>query len=233
VTVPPLTGPDGGVTAIPAATVVLGRDGNDGLEVLLLRRNASLEFAGGMWVFPGGRIDPEDADPAHPDDVDRAARRAAVREAAEEADLVVPEDGLVWFSHWTPPPQTPKRFSTWFFLAPAPSGAVTIDGGEIHDHVWSTPAAALTRRDAGEIELSPPTWITLQHLSEFPTYADAAATLSARQPEYFATRIAKAVNGIVALYHGDAGYESGDADLEGARHRLWMVEGGWRYERSG
>jgi hypothetical protein len=41
------------------------------------------------------------------------------------------------------------------------------------------------------------------------------------------------VNGIVALYHGDAGYESGDADLEGARHRLWMVEGGWRYERSG
>jgi len=224
--------PDGGVVPIPAATVVLGRDGAGGFEVLLLRRNSKLEFAGGMWVFPGGRIDPADYDPDHADDVVLAARRAAIREAAEEAGLAVDTESLVWFSHWTPPPQTPKRFSTWFFLAPAPAGTVVIDGGEIHDHVWSTPADALDRRDAGEIELSPPTWITLHGLRGFPSYADAAGTLSQRDPEYFATRIGRAVDGIVALYHGDAGYESGDADVAGPRHRLWMVESGWRYERT-
>ena len=40
-----------------ASTVVLLRDSAQGLEVLLLRRNAKLAFAGGAWVFPGGAID--------------------------------------------------------------------------------------------------------------------------------------------------------------------------------
>jgi hypothetical protein len=38
--------------------------------------------------------------------------------------------------------------------------------------------------------------------------------------------------GIVVLWHGDAGYGDGDANRPGARHRLWMVDTGWRYERS-
>ena len=45
--------------AVPAATVVLLRDADDGPQVLMLRKNARIDF-GGMWVFPGGRIDPED-----------------------------------------------------------------------------------------------------------------------------------------------------------------------------
>ncbi len=36
---------------------------------------------------------------------------------------------------------------------------------------------------------------------------------------------------MVALYAGDAGYDSGDATLPGRRHRLWMLDEGWRYER--
>jgi hypothetical protein len=36
---------------------------------------------------------------------------------------------------------------------------------------------------------------------------------------------------IVAMYHGDAGYESGDVDAPGARHRLLMGTDGWHYER--
>jgi hypothetical protein len=35
------------------------------------------------------------------------------------------------------------------------------------------------------------------------------------------------------LYPGDAGYDSGDADAPGARHRIWALAHGWRYERSG
>ena len=38
-------------------------------------------------------------------------------------------------------------------------GTVAIDMGEIHDHGWMAPADAIRRRDAGDIELSPPTWI--------------------------------------------------------------------------
>jgi 8-oxo-dGTP pyrophosphatase MutT (NUDIX family) len=43
-----------------AATIVLLRDGAAGLEAYLLRRVASMAFAAGMHVFPGGRVDPAD-----------------------------------------------------------------------------------------------------------------------------------------------------------------------------
>jgi glyoxylase-like metal-dependent hydrolase (beta-lactamase superfamily II)/8-oxo-dGTP pyrophosphatase MutT (NUDIX family) len=46
-----------------ASTIVVVRPGTDGLEILLTRRPDSMAFAGGMHVFPGGRVDPRDADP--------------------------------------------------------------------------------------------------------------------------------------------------------------------------
>jgi 8-oxo-dGTP pyrophosphatase MutT (NUDIX family) len=46
----------------PAATVVLLRDADAGIEVYLLRRQTSMAFAGGMQAFPGGAVDPRDAD---------------------------------------------------------------------------------------------------------------------------------------------------------------------------
>jgi glyoxylase-like metal-dependent hydrolase (beta-lactamase superfamily II)/8-oxo-dGTP pyrophosphatase MutT (NUDIX family) len=54
---------DGPVEARPAATVVLLRPGADGLEVLLTRRPTTMTFASDAHVFPGGRVDPADADP--------------------------------------------------------------------------------------------------------------------------------------------------------------------------
>jgi 8-oxo-dGTP pyrophosphatase MutT (NUDIX family) len=50
------------VAARPASTVVLLRDGASGLEVYLLRRLRAMAFAGGMHAFPGGAVDPRDAD---------------------------------------------------------------------------------------------------------------------------------------------------------------------------
>jgi glyoxylase-like metal-dependent hydrolase (beta-lactamase superfamily II)/8-oxo-dGTP pyrophosphatase MutT (NUDIX family) len=47
----------------PAATVVLLRPGGSGLEALLTHRPATMAFAGGAHVFPGGRVDASDADP--------------------------------------------------------------------------------------------------------------------------------------------------------------------------
>ena len=50
------------VEARDAATTVLLRDADTGLEVYLLRRHAGMAFAPGMYVFPGGRVDSRDAD---------------------------------------------------------------------------------------------------------------------------------------------------------------------------
>jgi len=212
-----------------AATVILVRDGEAGLELLMLRRDSRIAFAGGHWVFPGGRVDHGDREGAH-DELD-AARRAAVRETQEEAGLSLDLEALVPFSHWTPPEIAPKRYLTWFFLADAPTGAVTIDEHEIRDHEWMRPVDAMERRNRGDIELGPPTWITLEQLATRATAADALRAAREAEPERFATRIAVVEGGVVALYHGDAGYESSDAEAPGARHRLWMVAAGWRYER--
>ena len=88
-----------------AATVVLVRSGADGPELYLLRRQISMEFAGGMCVFPGGGVDPRDFDhtvawagpsPAQwaerlgTDEVNaRALVAAAVRETFEESGVLL------------------------------------------------------------------------------------------------------------------------------------------------
>jgi 8-oxo-dGTP pyrophosphatase MutT (NUDIX family) len=46
----------------PSATVVLVRDAADDLEVFLLRRHGQSDVLGGAYVFPGGKVDPEDMD---------------------------------------------------------------------------------------------------------------------------------------------------------------------------
>jgi 8-oxo-dGTP pyrophosphatase MutT (NUDIX family) len=96
-----------------AATVVLLRDGGDGLEVYLLRRVATMPFAPRMHVFPGGSVDPRDADTAvrwagpppswwaevfHADEpLARALVCAAVRETFEESGVLLagPDAGTV------------------------------------------------------------------------------------------------------------------------------------------
>lgn len=215
--------------AIPAATVVLLRDAPD-LEVLMLHKTSKISF-GGMWVFPGGRIDPED----HPEDgdIDQAARNAAARETQEEAGLISAPDDFIYFSHWTPPPSTPKRFATWFFASLAEGHEVEIDGGEIQDHQWLKPADALARHAAGEIDLAPPTWITLYQLSLAADAQSALARLGSNAPRIYETRLGKRADGIrVAMWHGDAGYDSHDPDADGARHRLVMSAGGFSFENT-
>lgn len=51
------------VPARPAATVVLLRQAQSNIEVLLLGRGHEASFVPGAYVFPGGRLDPEDRDP--------------------------------------------------------------------------------------------------------------------------------------------------------------------------
>ena len=219
--------------AAPAATVIVLRDAESepkGMEVLLLRRNTKTAFHGGAWVFPGGHIDPEDHNPDTPDDMLAAARQAAVREAREEAGLNLSKADLLYFSHWTTPLVRPKRFSTWFFVAQAGQEAVQVDGAEINAYAWMRPHEALAARQAGEIELPPPTFVSLTKLSAFGTVKDALAYVRGREPDIFFPKLEKVEGGYCSIYHGDAGYESSNVDEPGRRHRLWMRKGGWRYE---
>ena len=217
---------------IPAATVVLLRDGENGPEVLMLRRNSKITF-GGMWVFPGGKIDPEDYEVDA--ELEAAARTAAAREAEEEAGISLSSSDFVWFSHWTPPPGAVKRFATWFFAAHVADADhdVRIDDGEIKDHAWVRPAAALQRHAAGEIDIVPPTWVTLYHLSRYQPSEAVLEHFRCSAAKVYATRIAKAEDGNrVAMWQGDAGYEEWDANASGGRHRLVMKKDGFVFENT-
>ena len=78
-----------------AASLILLRDGDGGLEVLIGRRGQGARFMPGRYVFPGGRVTAEDAQPWTGELADREApyfvalKRAALRETFEETGLVV------------------------------------------------------------------------------------------------------------------------------------------------
>lgn len=220
---------------IPAATVLLLRDGPESgqLEVLMVRRNSTIAF-GGAWVFPGGRVDDDERIDG---DGLGSARLAAVREVREETGLRLPPEHLETWSYWVPPklPAAPtrgprRRFSTWFFAAPAPDGAVAIDYGEIHEDRWYRPADALADHRQGRIELVPPTWVTLTQLSGHPTVGAAMTWAASTDPEEFRTRPLGRRPTTIA-WAGDVAYEGGGHDAPGPRHRLVMFEDGWHYER--
>ena len=84
---------------LPAATVLLLRDGPRGLEVLMTRRSMNASFAPGAYVFPGGGIDAADAQVHHiaarragQDDTRLTQAVAAIRESFEELGVLLATD---------------------------------------------------------------------------------------------------------------------------------------------
>ena len=89
---------------IPAATIIIFRNAPDSgaPEVLMTVRSRNMTFAGGMAVFPGGRVDPADyalgeaVAAAHGLTPDEAAHQiAAVRETLEETGLALGLSGEI------------------------------------------------------------------------------------------------------------------------------------------
>ena len=74
----------------PAATVILLRDGGPGIEVLMMRRVEASAFAGGAYVFPGGRLDAQDLDPA-------LARRCLGLDEAQARSLLQTQEGALGY----------------------------------------------------------------------------------------------------------------------------------------
>lgn len=89
----------------PAATIVLLKDSDNGPKVLMQQRNPDAAFVGGAWVFPGGKLDPQDQNPSWLDSCDicpdsansllqteeggHAYWIAAIRETVEEAGILL------------------------------------------------------------------------------------------------------------------------------------------------
>lgn len=210
---------------VPAATVVLVRDGEEGLETLLVQRNKAVKHMGGMWVFPGGKVDAGD----HHEDRDeyRAAVNAAIRETKEEAGLDVTADQLVYLSHWTTPEGAKRRFATWFFLTILEDGQeVQVDGGEIANHRWVKPGAAIAESADRDhpLRLMPPTYVSLSDISDCHSCEQARELMGARDAIMYAPRMVFVEDGICFLYEGDAGYEQSTLKAQGLRHRLYMVD---------
>ena len=216
-----------------AGTAVLLRNSDNGIEVLLLRRNAKLAFAGGAWVFPGGAIDRDELEAAASEQ--EAAVTATVREISEECGLKVREQDLVHFCNWTTPEGEKRRFATWFFVAKVGegSGNVMIDNGEIHESQWIKPQQAINLHHNGELTLMPPTYLSLSLLKHYETAELACCALAARKPYDVTPRLCRLQDEMVCLYPGDGGYSSIDATLPGPRHRLVFTSRGLLYYHSG
>jgi 8-oxo-dGTP pyrophosphatase MutT (NUDIX family) len=178
------------VEPTPASTVLVLRHRLD-WEVLMVKRPARGVF-GGIWVFPGGALEPIDHDAAALG-FDDPWRAAAMRETAEEVGVYLTDpqlghlarDGrsvlevvtshrarfaperLRHISTFVTPEGVPRRFDTRFYLAEVPGDTdASVDEAELVDVAWITPAAAIARHTAGSWSVILPTLHHLRLLAE-------------------------------------------------------------------
>jgi 8-oxo-dGTP pyrophosphatase MutT (NUDIX family) len=182
-----------------AASVIVLRDGDSGLEVLLVQRNPEASFMGGAWVFPGGSVHEGDAGPVE----------AALRELEEEASLILsgPSD-LVPFSRWITPAEVKTRFDTHFYLAEAPARAEPrCDGSECVDLRWLPPGTALELHGRGELMLVFPTIKHLEQLAELRSTTKAFETAREREVVPILPRVVVDQGSARVVLPGEPGYD--------------------------
>jgi 8-oxo-dGTP pyrophosphatase MutT (NUDIX family) len=184
--------------ARPATSVIVVRDGESEMELLLVQRNPEARFMGGAWVFPGGAVHEGESEV-----------ETGVREAQEEAGIDLDPDTLVAFSRWITPAQVKVRFDTFFFVAPSPADAdPQCDGEECVDLRWISAQGALEQWKKDELFLVFPTIKHLEQLAEFGSVGDVLDHARSRKVQPVEPRVL--VDGGVAqvLLPGEPGYDS-------------------------
>jgi 8-oxo-dGTP pyrophosphatase MutT (NUDIX family) len=176
-----------------AATVVLLRDGEMGLETWLLRRVPKMAFAAGMSVFPGGAVEPDDTLATAVTgsvaeilrtSVDHAGAivAAAVRETLEEVDVDLEPAAIFPWARWITPETEPRRYDTYFFVAALPPGATAAAvTGEASHADWIGVHQALAEYERGDRPMLPPTVVTLTEIGRCQTVAEVVAAAAGRQ----------------------------------------------------
>jgi 8-oxo-dGTP pyrophosphatase MutT (NUDIX family) len=101
-------------------------------------------------------------------------RRGSLTAMAQQEQLTLATDRLVYFSHWITPEGMPKRYDTHFFLAAAPTEQEALyDDLETSEGVWISPAEALARFAQGIFPVAFPTFHQLHDLAEFDNVQQA------------------------------------------------------------
>lgn len=157
------------VTPRDAATVLLLRDVDGQLEVLMTQRSPTASFAPNMYVFPGGVVDKGETHEA-----------AAVRECMEELSVTPDITAIRLQAIWTTDRDMHKRFIVKFYVAPMPPNQTPVaDEQEQFRPTWVQPAQALAMHQAKQFPMIFPTIRTLEWLAKFDctaavmTYCDA------------------------------------------------------------
>ncbi|MBH25301.1 MAG: hypothetical protein CMH57_12790 [Myxococcales bacterium] len=159
----------------------------------------------------------------------RAALNAgsmSMTDLARAEGLRFPLDTLRYFAHWITPVFERRRFNTRFYLARAPEGQEGLhDNREVVASAWWTPAEALRRYADGEIQLSPPTFRTLEDMSSY-TSVDALIAGMTRAARPSVMPRMEEVGGLMTLLlPGDPLHPSAVA-VEGST-RLVYDDGRW------
>jgi 8-oxo-dGTP pyrophosphatase MutT (NUDIX family) len=181
-----------------AVSVILLRESGMGPEVFVQHRVSTMDFAAGMVVFPGGRVDESDSHEQNlsegilrrnvqawgrssiavdPSSVRRHSARllaAAVREIAEESGVILDPSTLKPWANWVTPRGLPKRFDTYFFLTHPPAGAEPGNQTtEAWKSEWMRVRDILCAEASGALTLMLPTLTLLDELREFHSVSDA------------------------------------------------------------
>jgi recombination protein RecT len=161
-----------------AATVLLLRDApsvdGHGLEVLMTQRSHTASFAPGVYVFPGGGVDPGES-----------YEQAAVRECIEELSVTTTIDALRLQAIWTTDRDMSKRFVVKFYVAPMPEGQTPVaDEQEQFLPTWVKPVEALAMHQAQQFPMIFPTIRTLEWLAQFANVAAVMSRCEANMPAW-------------------------------------------------
>lgn len=213
-------------TIKPAATVVIVREQDAELEVLLLERNSKLDFAASAWVFPGGKVEEYELDEAQ-GDVFSASQTAVCRETKEETGLTINENKIVAISHWTTPDFRTKRFATQFFICKVDASVeITVDGSEIIGFKWLSATQAIEEHKDGKLSMMAPTLVTLSDVKRHTSFTDLVDYFEARLSPIYTPRVNMiSRNEGVFLYPGDSGYKDNKPELRIQLNRCEMREG--------
>ncbi|WP_284977375.1 NUDIX hydrolase [Arthrobacter sp. efr-133-TYG-104] len=175
-----------------AASVILLRDAPGGLEVFVQHRVSTMDFAAGMVVFPGGRVDAADhhgwnypadllashaadwhlssisEDPALEHKMAGTILAAAIREVQEESGLTLEAANLRPWANWITPTDMPKRFDTFFYVAKPAAGAdPRHQTTEAWQSLWMPVQQILEAEAAHSLKLMPPTFFLLKEIAGF------------------------------------------------------------------
>lgn len=116
------------------------------------------------------------------------ARRLAFPELLRQEGLHLSLDSLLWFAHWITPSSSPRRFSTFFFIARQPAGQGPQPfTPEIAHAAWVSPDAALEHWRQGRWPLIPPTIASLDTLARYSSWEALHADFSRPPKEHART----------------------------------------------